>query len=159
MRAHFSKELYIIKIGCQVLSRQYYPYKLLSFWLFFAIILRLIIQSKAMEDILIEFKDHQVDDKTQQQLNKPLKDETGFNEGHEEFLKTLIGKLEKGELDPHTPATLYNRATINLMSMIRQIESLWKLDQSATFQVQNLVEAVFQMKSKFEKEHGDVYII
>ena len=29
-------------------------------------------------------------------LNKPLKDETGFNEGHEAFLKMLIGKLESG---------------------------------------------------------------
>jgi len=128
-----------------------------------------------MEDILKEYQDHQVDDKTQQQLNEPLKDKTGFNEGHEEFLKKLIEKLEKGELDPHTPATLYNHelydklseeeqekadlTAINLMSLIRQIESLWKLDQSATFQIQNIVESVFQMKSKFEKEHGDVYII
>lgn len=128
-----------------------------------------------MEDIIKQYKDHQVDDKTQQQLNEPLKDKTGFNEGHEEFLKKLIEKLKKGELDTHQPATLYNRdiydklseeeqektdiTAINIMSMIRQIESLWKLDQSATFQIQNLVETVFQMKSKFEKEYGDVYII
>lgn len=128
-----------------------------------------------MEDILKEYKDHQVDDKTQQQLNKPLKDETGFNEGHEEFLKMLIDKLEKGELDTHSPTTLYNHdiydklseedqektdlIAINLMSMIRQIESLWKIDQSASFQIQNIVETIFQMKLKFEKEHGDVYII
>jgi len=48
---------------------------------------------------------------------------------------------------------------VNLISVIRQIESLWKIDQSASFQIQNLVESVFQMKSKFEQEHGDVYII
>lgn len=128
-----------------------------------------------MEDILKKYEDHQVDDKTQKQLNEPLKDKTGFNEGHEEFLKMVIAKLESGELDPHKPASLYNRAiydklpeeeqektdltAINLMSMIRQIESLWKIDQNATFQIQNLVESVFQMKAKFEKEHGDVYII
>ncbi len=127
------------------------------------------------ENILQKYKDHQVDDKTQQELNKPLQDDTGFNEGHEDFLKMLISKLESGEIDAHTPATLYNRAVydklseeeqekadltaINMMSMIRQIESLWKLDQSASFQVQNIVETVFQMKSKFEKLHGDVYII
>jgi len=127
------------------------------------------------EDILNKYKDHNVDDKTQQELNKPLKDETGFNEGHEEFLKMLIKKLESGELNPHSPATLYNRAVydklteeeqektdltaINLMSLIRQIETVWKLDQSASFQIQNLVEGVFQMKSKFEEQHGDVYII
>ena len=128
-----------------------------------------------MQDIIKKYKDHKVDDKTQQQLNKPLKDETGFNEGHEEFLKMLIEKLETGELNAHSPATLYNReiykelseeeqektdlTAINLMSLIRQIETLWKLDQSASFQIQNLVEGVFQMKSKFEEQHGDVYII
>ncbi|MBN2306917.1 hypothetical protein JXD20_02935 [Candidatus Peregrinibacteria bacterium] len=128
-----------------------------------------------MEDVLKKYESYQVDDKTQQKLNQPLKDKTGFNEGHEEFLKTLIQKLEKGDLDSHKPATLYNRAiydklpeeeqekadltAINLMSMIRQIESLWKIDQSATFQIQNLVESVFQMKSKFEQQYGDVYII
>lgn len=128
-----------------------------------------------MEDIIKQYEDHQVDDKTQQELNEPLKDQTGFNKGHEEFLKMLIKLLEDGILDPHKPATLYNRAiydklseeeqektdltAINLMSLIRQIESLWKLDQSASFQIQNLVESVFQMKSKFETQYGDVYII
>ena len=128
-----------------------------------------------MEDIIKKYADHQVDDKTQQELNKPLKDDTGFNEGHEEFLKMLIGKLEKGELETHSPATLYNHeiydklsedeqekadlTAINLMSLIRQIESLWKLDQSASFQIQNLVESVFQTKSRFEEQHGDVYVI
>ncbi len=128
-----------------------------------------------MEDILKQYEDHKVDDRVQQQLNQPLKDKTGFNEGHEEFLKMLIEKLEKSELDTHKPDTLYNHAiydklseesqektdltAINLMSLIRQIEALWKIDQSASFQIQNMVESVFQMKSKFEKEHGDVYII
>lgn len=128
-----------------------------------------------MQDLIEKYKHHIVDPKTQEELNKPLKDQTGFNEGHENFLKVLITKLDNGELDPHNPETLYNQevygrlgeeeqeetslTAINLMSMIRQIESLWKLGDSATFQVQNLVETVFQMKSKFENKHGDVYII
>lgn len=128
-----------------------------------------------MEDIINKYKDHIVDPQTQQQLNQPLKDETGFNEGHEEFLKMLIGKLESGELDALRPGTLYNRplydklseeeqektdiTAINLMSLIRQIEALWKIDQSASFQIQNLVETVFQMKSQFEEKYGDVYVI
>ena len=128
-----------------------------------------------MQDLLKKYENAQIDEKTQQKLNQPLEDKTGFNEGHEEFLKMLITKLKSGELDPPKPATLYNHAVydklseeeqektdltaINLMSLIRQIESLWKVDQSATFQIQNLVESVFQMKSKFEELHGDVYII
>lgn len=116
-----------------------------------------------------------MDPLTQQTLNQPLKDDTGFNEGHEDFLKMLIGKLESRELDSHRSSTLYNRplydklseeeqektdiTAINLMSMIRQIEALWKMDQTASFQIQNLVETVFHMKSQFEEKYGDVYII
>ncbi|MBU1017634.1 hypothetical protein KKA33_01245 [Patescibacteria group bacterium] len=128
-----------------------------------------------MEDPIQKYQDHIVNHKTQQQLNEPLKDETGFNEGHEDFLKMLIKKLESGELNPHNVQTLHNKpvydklseeekeetdlAGMNILGIIRQIESLWKLDQKATFQIQNLVETVFQMKSKFEEKHGDVYII
>lgn len=128
-----------------------------------------------MHDLLKKYENHQVSAEVQEQLNKPLKDDTGFNDGHEDFLKTLIEKLSSGVLVPTNPSTLYKKeayeklteeqqekvdlTAINLMSLIRQIESLWKLDQTATFQIQNLVETVFQMKSKFEKEYGDVYII
>ena len=128
-----------------------------------------------MQKIIEEHKDTIIDPKTQKRLNEPLTDKTGFNEGHEDFLQMLIKKIKTGELDVHTPQTLYNHAVydklheeekekadltaINLMSMIRQIESLWKIDKKPSFQIQNLVETVFQMKSKFELKYGDVYII
>lgn len=128
-----------------------------------------------MEDILKQYENHVMDEGVQKELNNPLADQTGFNEGHEDFLKMLIEKLNTGELDTHNPDTLYNQAVyeslseeeqekasltaVNLMSTIRHIESLWKLDQTASFQIQNMVETVFQMKAKFEKEYGDVYII
>ncbi len=128
-----------------------------------------------MQDIIEKHKDEVIDPKTQQQLNEPLEDKTGFNKGHEEFIKMLKAKLESGELDPHNTDTLYNHevydklpeeeqekaslTAVNLMSTIRQLETLWNLGQKATFQIQNLVETVFQMKSKFEELHGDVYII
>ena len=128
-----------------------------------------------MQKVLEQFKDQIVNPKTQKKLNKPIKDKTGFNEGHEDFLKILIGKLESNELDPHNILTLHNKevydklsdeekeatdlAAMNIMGIIRQIEQLWNLEKKPTFQIQNLVEAVFQMKSKFEEKHGDVYII
>jgi len=128
-----------------------------------------------MQKIIEQYKDAIIDPKTQKQLNEPLMDQTGFNAGHEDFLKLVIKKIESGELNTHNPQTLYNRAVydklsendqekadltaINLMSVIRQIEALWKIDNKATFQIQNLVETVFQMKSVFEQKHGDVYII
>jgi len=128
-----------------------------------------------MKTIFDEHKDTIVDPKTQKRLNEPLVDKTGFNEGHEDFLHMLIKKIETGELDVHSPQTLYNRAVydklheeeqekadltaINLMSTIRQLEALWKQAKKSTFQIQNLVETIFQMKSTFEEKHGDVYII
>ena len=128
-----------------------------------------------MEDTFKQYKDHIVTPQTQQTLNKPLEDATGFNAGHEDFLKDLIKKLEDKTIDPHNINTLYNKpvyeklseeemeqtdvVSFNIISIIRQIEQLWALEQKATFQIQNLVETVFQMKSRFEKEHGDVFII
>ncbi len=128
-----------------------------------------------MQTIFEQHKDVIIDPKTQKRLNEPLVNETGFNKGHEEFLKAVIAKIEEGKLNTHNSQTLYNHAVydklqeqeqeqadltaINLMSMIRQIEYLWKNDRRATFQIQNLVETVFQMKSRFEEKHGDVYII
>jgi hypothetical protein len=128
-----------------------------------------------MKDLLEKYKDHVVPADTQAELNKPLQDNSGFNEGQEAFLNDLIKKLNNGTLDTHNTDTLYNHSiydqlpeeeqeqtsltAVNLMSLIRQIQQLWEIDQKATFQIQNLVESVFQMKSKFEEKHGDVYII
>lgn len=128
-----------------------------------------------MQNIFEKHKDTVIAPKAQQKLNEPLIDKTGFNAGHEDFIKLLKSKLESGEIETHTPDTLYNHdifdklteeeqekaslTAINLMSTIRQLETLWNLGQKATFQIQNLVETVFQMKSKFEELHGDVYII
>ena len=128
-----------------------------------------------MQKVIQKYQEHIVDSKIQQKLNKPLKDKTGFNEGHEDFLKILIKKLKSKELDIHNIQSLYNKSVyeklgdeekeatdltaVNLMSIIRQIEQLWEIERKPTFQIQNLVETVFQMKSKFEEKHGDVYII
>ncbi len=128
-----------------------------------------------MQNYFDLYKDHTVDPATQQRLNQPVQDGTGFNPGHEEFLRKLMALLSAGTLNPLMPQTLYNApvyqalsereqeaadlAAVNLMSLIRQIEALWKAGERATFQIQNLVEAVFQKKSAFEEKHGNVYII
>jgi len=128
-----------------------------------------------MSDIYQKFKDHLVSEKTQKALNTPLKNDSGFNEVHEEFLKMLIKKLQNGEIDPHNAKTLYNKTVydalseedkekadltaMNLMSIIRQIDTLSKENNGTTFQMQNLVETVFQMKSVFENAHGNIYVI
>jgi hypothetical protein len=128
-----------------------------------------------MQDIIEQYKDHIIDPNTQQKLNQPITNGTGFSEGHEEFLKMLIGKIESGEINTLDIKTLFNKlvydklaetekektdiTALNIMGVIRQIEQLWRIDHIPTFQVQNLVETVFQMKRKFESRYGDVYII
>jgi len=128
-----------------------------------------------MQNIIQQYEGQIIDPKIQQKLNQPLADDTGFNEGHEDFLKMLIKKLESGEINPYDIKTLFTKSVyeklsdeekeetditaLNLMGIIRQIEQLWKIEHKATFQIQNLVETVFHMKSKFEQKHGDVYII
>ena len=120
------------------------------------------------------FKDATLDPNVQQKLNQPLSKEA-LSKEHDDFLDLLISKLEKKELDPFNMGTLYNRPVYdklsegeqektdltasNLMAVIRQIEQLWKLEHAKSFQIQNLVETVWQMKSKFEELHGDVYVI
>jgi hypothetical protein len=127
-----------------------------------------------MRNVYKMFKDAVLDPKVQKKLNQPLSQEALAKE-HEDFLDMLIGKLERKELDPYNPSTLFNKpvcdklseeemekadmTAINLMGVIRQIQQLWNLDHKASFQMQNLVEKVWQMKSKFEEQHGDVYVI
>ena len=128
-----------------------------------------------MQQAIQKYADYIVDHKTQQVLNNPPKDDTGFNEGHEEFLKMLISKIESGEINPLDIKTLFNKSVydklseeeqeatdltaFNIIGIIKQIEMLWVAEKIATFQIQNLVETVFQMKLKFEEKYGDVYII
>lgn len=128
-----------------------------------------------MEDVIKKYEGYVIDPNAQQRLNQPVKDNTGFNAGHEDFLKELITKIESGKINPFDIKTLFNKSiynnlneeqkeetdisALNIMGIIRQLEMLWKLDKKATFQIQNLVETIFQMKSKYEEKHGDVYII
>ena len=132
------------------------------------------MKTNKMQSIYQQYQNHVIQPDTQQMLNKPLEN-AALDKGHEEFLKLLVGKLEKGELNPYMPATLFNEpvfkklseeeqekadmGAINLMGIIRQIQNLWKLDHKQSFQLQNLVETVWQMKSKLEEKYGDVYVI
>jgi len=127
-----------------------------------------------MQTIYQQYQDHVIKPDTQQMLNKPL-EKTALEKEHQEFLQLLIGKLKKGELNPYMPATLFNEpvfqklseedrekgdmGAINIMGIVRQIDNLWKLDQKTSFQLENLVETVWQMKSKLEEKYGDIYVI
>lgn len=128
-----------------------------------------------MTSPFLQYQNHVIDDAVQKQLNLPLQKQESLDDGHQHFLQLLIQKLESGVLDTLNPATLFNHAVydklseqdqeatdltaVNLMGVIRQLQRLWNENRRNTFQVQNLVETVWQMKSQFEQKHGDVFII
>jgi hypothetical protein len=128
-----------------------------------------------MQQILEAYKNHIVDDKTQRRLNSPLRKGSGLHNKQADFMTKLIEKLDNEQIDPLHPATLFNYAVydklseedqdktdlsaVNLMGIVKQIKVLWDLNHEQSFQLQNLVDTVFAMKSKFEEEYGDVFII
>ncbi|PIZ72016.1 hypothetical protein COY07_03935 [Candidatus Peregrinibacteria bacterium CG_4_10_14_0_2_um_filter_43_11] len=128
-----------------------------------------------MQQIFQQYQAHTMDPKMQEQLNTPLVKSEGLGKKDASFLEVLITKLKSGELDPFNPQTLFNHdvydklseedqertdlTAINLMSVIKQIETLWNQSHQPGFQLQNLVDTVFQMKSRFEEKHGDVFVI
>lgn len=128
-----------------------------------------------MENLFEQHQSTVIDPKTQQKLNEPLKDENVLTGDTQAYLNMLIELIKKGDLNTIQPESLYNKAiyeklseedrekadltAINLMSVISQIEKLWSANPVGTYQIKNLVETVFQMKSRFEEKYGDVYII
>lgn len=128
-----------------------------------------------MANIFEQYQNKVIDAKTQQKLNQPLKDENVLTPDMQKYLDSLLDLINKGQLDILNAQSLYNRAVydklseedrekadltaVNLMSVISQIQKLWSQNPVGTYQIKNLVETVFQMKSRFEEKYGDVYII
>ena len=128
-----------------------------------------------MLNLLKEHEGYQVDEKTQKRINTPLKHSDGLSEVKKEFLNKLLEQIKNGDINPHKIDSLYNKDVYgrlseedqekadltghNILSLIRQIERLWELDHKESFQMDNLLESIYQMKSKFEDKYGDVYII
>lgn len=108
-------------------------------------------------------------------LNTPLNDPSGFNAGEQEFLNIVMQKVESKEIDLLKPSSLLNQAVyeklapeaqakadftaMNLLSIIRQIHSVWGINKEPTYMIQNLILDVKYTKEKLEEVSGDVFII
>ena len=116
-----------------------------------------------------------LDEKEQQELNKPLVDPTGLSEDDKKFLDDVVGKIEVGKIDLHTPSTLMNQDVygrlsieiqgeidlnaVSLLARLREIKDLHDLGQVDSYQFSNLVEQVRLTKERLEKDAGDIFII
>ena len=111
----------------------------------------------------------------QETLNKPLEGTQTFESADREFLEMLLKKIEKGEIELYTPATLINHEVydkldekgkgkadfdaVNLLSALRDINKLCKAGSKDTFQTQNMVHRIRITKERLEEISGDIYII
>jgi len=122
-----------------------------------------------------EHKDIVIDPTTQEDINKPLADPAGVKKEDEEFLAMVMDLIEKETINLLTPSTLINyevydqlsdemkgKADMNaqvLLATLRDIKSLWDLNEKDTYQINNLVHKVRVTKERLENDIGDVYII
>jgi len=124
---------------------------------------------------VVDFQSVELSPQAQEELNQPLKDESGIDTADKEFLAMLVDKIEKKEIELHTPSSLLNSPVydgldeeaqgkadleaFNMLATIREIYNLWKLDQKDSYQIQNMVHKVRLHKEKLEEVGGDIFII
>lgn len=113
--------------------------------------------------------------KDQEELNKPLKDNSGVDPKDMEFLKMLIEKIEKKEIDLLVPGSLINHVVYDgleeeargkadvdaykMLATIRDIYKLWQAGDKESYQIQYMVNKMRIYKEQLEGIGGDIYII
>lgn len=124
---------------------------------------------------IIDYQSVELSPQEQEELNKPLKDESGLDPEDKEFLTDLINKIENKVIDMHSPEKLINKAfydtldekaqgkadyeAFNMLATIRDIYNLWQAGDKETYQIQNMVHKIRLHKEKLENIGGDIFII
>ena len=128
-----------------------------------------------------EVKD--VDEKTQNIMNKPPLDPAGFDEGEKEFIQAIMEHVfdPNDPMDLMKPSTLikqdvYDQAdevaqgkadqtAVNFCAKLRELRDLMnlsggeQLDIEPTYQAKALVADLKYRKDQFEAEYGDLFLI
>lgn len=113
--------------------------------------------------------------KDQEELNKPLKDDSGVDPKDMDFLKMLVQKIDNKEIDLLVPGTLINHPVYDgleevargkadvdaykMLSTIRDIYKLWQLGDKESYQIQYMVNKIRIYKEELEERGGDIFII
>ncbi len=124
---------------------------------------------------LLDYKDHNISDETQQMLNNPLANKQGLDPKNQEFLLMLMAKIDKGEINLYRPSSLLNNPvydalseenrgkadfdSVNLLTTIREIRKLWDSGGRDTYQIENMTQQLRLIKERLEQAGGDIYII
>jgi hypothetical protein len=132
--------------------------------------------SKDQQKLILEHEKIAIDQKTQQELNKPLeapKVETSPED--RQFLEMILEKVAKKQIDLFTPSTLINHAVydalpddargkadfdaVNLLATLREIKKLCDAGFRETYQTMYMVRQVRLTKERLEEISGDIYVI
>ncbi len=116
-----------------------------------------------------------VDKDTQKNLNEPLQDPSGISGEDEKFLEFVMKLISDGKIDLYKAETLVNQEvyknlseeqrgkvdfeSVNLLSSIREIQDLYENGFEKSFQIQNQVHRLREIKNRLEDESGDLFII
>lgn len=122
-----------------------------------------------------------IDNETQELLNKPVIDPDGFDEDEMNFIKSTMSKVYNGTFNLLSPSSIINENVydsadeivqgkadinaVNFCSKLRQIKDLMDLSGGEqlfvepTYQVRNLVHSIKYQKEVFENENGDMFLI
>jgi hypothetical protein len=127
------------------------------------------------KQMLVNHDQIQISTETNQALNQPLKDDEDIDPVDLEFLKMLIDKVDKGEIQLLQPSSLLNLPVydnldepakgkadydaVNLLNSVREIHRLWQSGHRDSFQIINLVHKMRLTKERLENLGGDIYII
>ena len=120
-----------------------------------------------------QYSDTDISDSKQKQLNTPLK--AGPSRDHEHYFEFLYDLLTKQKIELVTIQSIIKKepykklsheqegsvdlAAANILHFLRQLHQLFDQNQQRTHQAMQLVEHIWQIKDRVEKEHGDVFII
>lgn len=118
--------------------------------------------------------DIQIDEKTQKELNTPLRDDSARSPEDKEFLALIIRLIEEGKINLYRPSSLINQVVydglpaekrgqvdfeaMNLLAAIREIKGLNDAGFQDTYQLWYLVEKLRLTKERLETAQ-DLFII
>jgi len=116
------------------------------------------------------YKNQEISAQTQERLNTPLK--KSVQPKYKDYLKLILDLINQGTIDVFNPSSIINtniyntlneqgkadvdKILINLINMVQRMQYLNEKGEENSFQLESIVDNIWQTKEKIEQKHGDV---